>query len=484
MPRLPGRKPKGPADKKPAKDEMLFPYTGLIQEIKTDTIVMAAEDTRVITFKCGKVTKYLKEDKELKQFKAGDWVTIESRKDDEGNFYAVNVKWEEKPATATPAPAATASAAKPETKPESKPDSKQADSKQPDSKQEEVAEATRSDVVTVPPRMTGADNEAPPKLHRGKPKPRPAQKEEPEDEPEPIPAAASTPATASKPAPTAVAQVRPPAAPAEERPDDAPPALTRATPADPDEAFIFKAREMAEEFSQSLPNFICNQMTTHFQTEGKPVSWQPVDVVTAAIVYEDGKESYRNVAVNGKLTKKSMEENAGGWSTGEFGTTLRDVMSPYTDARFYNRRESNASGLSAYKYDYEVEQPNSHWKTIIGGQSVMPAYRGSIWFDKKSYRVLRIEMDARKIPEEFPADHIEWAVDYGFVKIGGNEYLLPTHAENLTCWRGSTRCAKGTIDFRNYRKFTGESQILQTDSTITYEGEDSKKPEDAKKPHQ
>ena len=111
----------------------------------------------------------------------------------------------------------------------------------------------------------------------------------------------------------------------------------------------------------------------------------------------------------------------------------------------------------------------------MGGQSVLPAYKGSVWIDKKTWRILRIEMQARNVPEEFPLDTIEWVVDYSFVRIGGAEFLLPVHAENLSCWRGTTRCARNALDFRNYRKFTSESQITTTDSTITFDAEEPPK---------
>jgi hypothetical protein len=119
-----------------------------------------------------------------------------------------------------------------------------------------------------------------------------------------------------------------------------------------------------------------------------------------------------------------------------------------------------------------VERPNSHWETRIGGQSIFPAYKGTVWIDKKSVRVLRIEMQARNIPEEFPLDSVEWVVDYSFVRIGTGQFLLPVHAENLSCWRGTSQCARNAIDFRNYRKFTSESQIMATDSTVSFEGEE------------
>ena len=43
--------------------------------------------------------------------------------------------------------------------------------------------------------------------------------------------------------------------------------------------------------------------------------WSALDVVTMNVVYENGKEDYRDITVNGK-PKKSLEETGGAWSTG------------------------------------------------------------------------------------------------------------------------------------------------------------------------
>jgi hypothetical protein len=213
-------------------------------------------------------------------------------------------------------------------------------------------------------------------------------------------------------------------------------------------------------------------MTTRYQSETRTPSWSAMDVVSAEVVYENGKESYRNIKINNKLINKPMDQIPGSSSRGEFGSTLRDLFSPATAADFRYRRDSIAAGLPSAVYDFSVERKNSHWETRIGGQSIFPAYKGSVWIDKKSMRVLRIEMQARSIPEEFPLNTVEWVVDYEFVRIGTAQFLLPVHAENLSCWRGSFTCARNTIDFRNYRKFTSESQIMTTDSAISFDGEE------------
>ncbi|HWB97923.1 MAG TPA: hypothetical protein VG672_14510, partial [Bryobacteraceae bacterium] len=169
---------------------------------------------------------------------------------------------------------------------------------------------------------------------------------------------------------------------------------------------------------------------------------------------------YRNIAINGKATNKKMEELPGSRSTGEFGTVLVDVLSPSTNADFRLRKEGTFEGKAALIYDYTVEHDGSHWRIEVGSQSVLPPYRGAIWLDKKNFRVLRIEMEARNVPEEFPLDKIESAVDYDYVRFSSEQlFLLPVHAETLMCQRGTNICSRNTIDFRNYHKYAGESNI-------------------------
>jgi hypothetical protein len=232
----------------------------------------------------------------------------------------------------------------------------------------------------------------------------------------------------------------------------------------PEDALIEKAREAAESFTETLPNYVCQQFTARFVNTSHITNWQPQDVVSTEVVYENGKESYRNLAVNGKPVKKSMEELGGAWSKGEFGTLLIDLFSPATAAQFRYRRETSIAGMAAAMYDYQVERENSHWRILAAAQMVYPAYKGTVWIDKKNGRLLRVEMQARSIPSEFPFDSVETAADYEYVRIGGTQqFLLPVHAETLTCMRGTNTCARNAIDFRNYKKYSGEAVITFDD---------------------
>jgi hypothetical protein len=277
-----------------------------------------------------------------------------------------------------------------------------------------------------------------PMLRRGKPAGRKAaSKVEPDAQPEAAPAQ--------------TASAKPP------EPARAMPAAETEPATDP---AIEKARTAAAAFSETLPNYVVQEFMSRYASETRTPDWRPLDVVSCDVVYENGKENYRNLKINSKPVKEGMEQMSGAWSTGEFGTMLQDLLSPMTAARFRYRKPDTIGGRDAVVYDYSVDRENSHWLVKVASQSVEPAYRGAVWIDKETSRILRIEMDAVGLPEAFPLDHVESAAEYGFVRLGTTaQFLLPVHAETLSCQRGSFQCSQNKIDFRNYHKYTGESNI-------------------------
>jgi len=248
--------------------------------------------------------------------------------------------------------------------------------------------------------------------------------------------------------------------PCPEPPPDAPPAAasvpTRSL--NPSEALIERARQAAFEFSEKLPNFICQEiMTRHTQRGREPE--MSLDVVSADIIYDNAQESYRNVKINDRPTDKGMQEIGGSRSTGEFASTLLELFHPDTHAQFRSGGASSIAGFSAQVYDFTVQRENSHWIVESDSKTLTPAYGGSVWVDPKTARVLRIEMQARNIPSDFPMDTVESTVDYSYVWIGGMSFLLPVRAESLGCGRGTSECRHNIIDFRNYHEFKSEIKI-------------------------
>jgi hypothetical protein len=384
------------ADKKTEKEKKRL--DGWITKLEAKDLEIECADHRIIVFRLTENTK------KPEALSSGDYVQVEATEDDRGFFTATAVTKGQNPpvreAAARPTPAGDDSSA---------------------------ASAPVSSAVGKPPPAFDPEDEGPPQLKRGVPKPRkqPVAKAE-EEQPE---------------LPVATARVAPP------------PETGLHT------SMIERARAESESFLNGLPNYICQQFTTRYFSEGRPVSWKPKDVVSAEVVYEGGKERYEKLAIDGKPVKGAIEET-GSWSTGEFASILSDLFSPSTHADFHFAGERSTSGQNAMVYNFEVERVYSHWHVEVAAQSVRPAYRGAVWLAKDSARVLRIEMQAVKLPEEFPNDTVETTIDYGWVNLGTDKFLLPTRAESLACFRRTSTCMRNAVEFRTYRKFSGKSNIV------------------------
>jgi hypothetical protein len=275
----------------------------------------------------------------------------------------------------------------------------------------------------------------------------------------------------SKPRTVTVRETAPAESEAEPEPEKASagadsPADAVSTPAEPrssrpgtDEEIIRDARAAATAFSASLPSFLVQQATTRYFSTSFPARWQPIDVVTAELAYNGGKEEYRNIQIDGRPANGPIERT-GAWSTGEFGSTLEDLMSTSTNAAFHRRAEERMASRAALVYDFTVTQPNSHWVLVSpDDRRYNPAYEGAIWIDKETRRVLRIEQRTTFIPREFPFSRAESILNYAFAKIEQQTYLLPAAGENIGCMSGSGSCTRNAIEFRDYRKFTVESKM-------------------------
>ena len=88
------------------------------------------------------------------------------------------------------------------------------------------------------------------------------------------------------------------------------------------------------------------------------------------------------------------------------------------------------------------------------------AYRGTLWIDVETDRVMRLEEQASGLPEAFPFDTVEMAIDYDFIRLETRTFLLPTESQALDCVRTSRVCMRNETSFRNYVKYQAESGIV------------------------
>jgi hypothetical protein len=386
-------------------------------------LVIATDDGRTITMTVDSKTAFLKDTATIPPSKIaeGSFVHIEAAEDDEAYLTAVKVSLLKDSA------------------PESAPRNVEAAPKEsaPPVDPKLAAELSRPAATDAPDR---------PVLRRGRPA---GRNEFPEDEPPPAPPPS---VKAAKPATAAAAKK-----------DSGDFTITSGDfehqHVAGDDEQIQRSKDWAETFTQGLPNYICQQVTTRYQEESRSAGWTPIDVVTAKIVFENGHEDYRDITVGGKRTNKSMLEIGGTHSTGEFAGYLRSLfIGDRAQFKFYQSTSVTRTPVAIY--DFIVPLKRSDWSIVVGGQTLRPQYSGAVWVEKASGQVRRIEFQADNAPKDFPFDSAQTAVDYEPIHLGTAIFLLPVHAEGIICQRGTSICTKNEIDFRDYHKYAGESTIV------------------------
>jgi hypothetical protein len=478
---------------------LLTTTNGILRRVASNQLVIQPDDHRVIWYRLAPQLKVQKDgkDAELSSFALGDYLSVDSNSDDDSIMTAVSVSWKK---AGTPDDIAEASKSWDLPRPETgargtatsspKSNSNSSASSPPREAGDERPVLRRKDPEPAPAPAAGAKTE--PKAEPVPDKPKevaaaaPPKEEEPDNTPPPtqmrpadpkpdaddpgrpalrrgVPAprrqtAEQPVATASvTPSPTKPAVASPvPVAPAVVAP--AAPVVAQPIPLG-DDPVITKAREAAFSYSETLPNYLVQQMTTRYQSDRPKASWQALDIVTADLTYQDGSESYKNIKVGNKSVNTSMDEIPGTRSTGEFSTMLEQLFESGA-AKFRPGGQDTIHNRSAYVYSFEITRDLSRWRIEAPSQLYYPAVKGSVWIDKETSRVLRIEQSGKGMPALFPFDTIETTVDYDFIRLGtSGPYLLPVESEVLSCQRGTSICSRNKIEFRNYRKFGAESNV-------------------------
>lgn len=241
-----------------------------------------------------------------------------------------------------------------------------------------------------------------------------------------------------------------------------------------DDPLIRLARAANAAFTASLPDFIAERRVERFVSFNRGRIWALEDVVEAEVSYVNRKEAYRNIRIDGRPRAGGMEDLGRAWSTGEYGTLLRNLFAPQLGLVFTRNRPRDGEAPGAAAYATRASREQSTWSIHFNAESIRPAYRAVVWLAPESGRALRIEMTAEaELPPSFGLRLVRTTLRFASASVGGAQYLLPASATTLSCLRRSVKCFRHETAFDNYRKFSAESTIFQVESDVSFSGADA-----------
>jgi hypothetical protein len=219
-----------------------------------------------------------------------------------------------------------------------------------------------------------------------------------------------------------------------------------------------EAAKNAMGYLAHLPNFRCIQETHRFTAPLKtPDQLKEADSFKDELVYEDGKERYRRIEINGIKPENAEVIKTGVQSRNEFGSMLRGLFDPDTAASYKWAGRAMAMGVLCQVFDVEVARPKSNFVLNYGGRRELAGYTGHVFIDEETGMVRRLTIQGTALEKDFGLQSPALSLDYGMVKIGTDDYLLPLRS--VLQLRHAKVFVRNESVFRGYRKFEAESQI-------------------------
>jgi hypothetical protein len=223
-------------------------------------------------------------------------------------------------------------------------------------------------------------------------------------------------------------------------------------------------RDYALNYAGRLPNFFCVEVTRQNMDPNGGENYRSLGVIWAKVGYNEGRDYYNVYSINGKMAETTMDnvKTGGATSTGEFGSQMREIFEPHSQAEIGWDHWATLRKRRMAVFNYFIDSGHSSFTISYGGgkndeQRIVTAYRGLIYADANTGEIDRIKFEAVDIPRSFPVTATTETLDYDLVPISGQQFVLPVTAKLYM--KAGRENSKNEIEFRAYRKFDTEEFI-------------------------
>jgi len=240
---------------------------------------------------------------------------------------------------------------------------------------------------------------------------------------------------------------------------------------------LSKARQAALTAVEEMPDFVVKQLVARSAAYAGTNNFRNLDRLVVAVSYRStGQEEYRVLSRNGILeidtkSKQTYEEVGGTSSTGEFVTVLAKIFKPESATKFELVDSDTLRARRALVFGYQIERDKAQQRITASAYltaTAITGMTGKIWIDRENFRVLRIESAATEIPEDFPIRSANRTIDYDWVTISSEKYLLPSISDVRLTSRENRQVfeTRNVIRFKEYQKYGSEVKILDDDEEV------------------
>jgi hypothetical protein len=218
------------------------------------------------------------------------------------------------------------------------------------------------------------------------------------------------------------------------------------------------ARIYAEEYSRSIPNFLCYRSTSFLKDKSGMGNWKKSLMLKERLLHLEEGDHHEIVEVDGETVDGSVRVFHGGITvSGEFGNILRRLFSEKTEARFYWIGDEPGGDEPRAAIAFEVDQENTSMTLSSGRREVKNGYRGELTVSKQTGQIHRVRLALDESEPRFPIRSASWDIRYAPTVVEDIEVLLPVSA--ITEAYQSGGFVRNEATYSDYQKYTAESNI-------------------------
>lgn len=215
-------------------------------------------------------------------------------------------------------------------------------------------------------------------------------------------------------------------------------------------------RLYAQEYSASIPNFLCYRNTRFFKEQTPFGRWKLDTELKERLSHTGEEDDHEIVAVDGKEVQGKVLVLHGGLTvSGEFGNVMRRVFEAETETTF--TWMAGKPGADEVVLGFMVSEEKSSMRISSGDEEVIVGYAGEVYASPTTGQIYRIRLTMDPLPKGHPIRGATWDIFYGPVKVEEQELLLPVRASVEAFQQG--RFVRNEATYTDYQKYTADSSI-------------------------
>jgi VWFA-related protein len=231
------------------------------------------------------------------------------------------------------------------------------------------------------------------------------------------------------------------------------------------QAIIEGARQRALAWSDSLVNFYCYEVTNQSVDATGNGDWRHKNTLVELMKYVDHDESRTTMMLNGERSDVQPDQLKLIHSAGEFGSMFHVIFNPVAQAVFTWKETAFIDGQPVQVYTIKVARENSGYDLADHtGRTAHAGFHGLIYIDPETFSVRRISIDADDIPSTLLIRASSLSIDYAWVPMEGNDFLLPVRGA-VSMQLAKSRPVLNEFEFLKYRRFGSQFRVL-TDADV------------------